>query len=112
MYHLIAYTLSTVLVRVIQEPLLRPLWGIIRVCGRALGYQFGDTDAFFANGNGDIPINEPYVDGLSITYGSPRQHIWTFAAGHEISGAFPHNCPCAAHPGVCSISLNSDSLSR
>ena len=25
-------------------------------------------------------INDNYVDGVSITHGSPRQHIWTFAA--------------------------------
>ena len=27
-----------------------------------------------------------YVDGLSVTHGSPRQHVWTFAAGNP--------CPC------------------
>ena len=71
-----------------------------RVCGRALGYQYGHTDAFFANLNGVVSIDQPYVDGLSITYGSPRQHIWTFAAGHEIPAAAEHNCPCTAYPGV------------
>ena len=28
-------------------------------------------------------IDNPYVDGLSITYSSPRQHLWTYAAGHN-----------------------------
>ena len=48
-----------------------------RVCGRARGYQKGDTVAFY----GSQPpysktIDQSYVSGLSITYGSnPRQHI-------------------------------------
>ena len=50
------------------------------VCGRALGYQYYTTDAldalFIAKS-----IDNPYVDGLSITYGTPRQHLWTYAVG-------------------------------
>ena len=49
-----------------------------KVCGRALGYQYGSTDAFHEPNRS---IDQNPVDGLSITYGSPRQHIWTFAAG-------------------------------
>jgi len=53
-----------------------------RVCGRARGYQKGNSLAFY----GTDPykaIDEDYIDGLSITYGSnPRQHIWTFASSH------------------------------
>ena len=61
-----------------------------RVCGRAIGYQYKSTDAFSQISR---TIDEIYVDGLSITYGSPRQHLWTFAAGgREESGVF--NCPC------------------
>ena len=42
-----------------------------------------------------------YVDGLSITLGSPRKHIWTFAAGFSETGIVPTlpYCPCAASPG-------------
>ena len=56
-------------------------------------------DAFGSfNGMG---INDPYVDGLSITYGnSPRLHLWTYAAGHSESGdSSQANCPCAAYSG-------------
>ena len=28
-------------------------------------------------------INGPYVDGISITLGMPRKHVWIFASGHE-----------------------------
>ena len=67
------------------------------VCGRARGYQKGIPDAF--HGNRDS-INTYYVDGLSITYGNPRQHIWTYVAGAQ--GGLTYtccNCPCAATPG-------------
>ena len=48
-----------------------------KVCGRVIGYQVGHTDAFHSSNS----INESYVEGVSITHGSPRSHIWTFAAG-------------------------------
>ena len=35
-----------------------------------------------------------YNDGLSITHGNPRQHIWTFSNGQYGSIASNHNCPC------------------
>ena len=37
-----------------------------------------------------------YVDGISITYGSPRIHIWTLAAGvTEGTHQYPQaDCPC------------------
>ena len=52
-----------------------------QVCGRIIGYQYGQPEAFVAE-NIDTPqtIDGPYVDGISLTYGSPRQHIWSFAA--------------------------------
>ena len=38
-----------------------------------------------------------YMDGVSLTHGTPRQHIWTFVAGlKEVSGrSFDESaCPC------------------
>ena len=35
-----------------------------------------------------------YVQGLSVTHGSPRNHIWTFAAGVSKDGSYVYNCPC------------------
>ena len=61
-----------------------------QVCGRIIGYQLGHTDAF--NGAG-YSINSYYVEGISVTHGFPRQHIWTFAAGiDEQTGS--NRCPC------------------
>ena len=47
-------------------------------------------------GSGNDNLNSWYVDGVSITRGSPRQHVWTFAAGlTESSLAYPsYICPC------------------
>ena len=66
------------------------------VCGRARGYQKGSTNAFYDNTQ---PIDSYYVDGLSITHGNPRQHIWTYAAGLTDDVSSPSNCPCAVIPG-------------
>ena len=66
-----------------------------RVCGRARGYQKGDTIAFF----GDYvnrTIDQSYVSGLSITHSSnPRQHIWTFVSGRGKRYDNKHNCRCS-----------------
>ena len=70
-----------------------------RVCGRARGYQKGTTDAFKT----EKTINNIYVDGLSITHGSPHQHIWTYAAGlaeHVSTNYMKNKCPCTASPGA------------
>ena len=46
-----------------------------RVCGRARGYQKGDTFAFYGSYQSKT-IDEDHVSGLSITFSSnPRQHI-------------------------------------
>ena len=60
-----------------------------RVCGRVIGYQIGHPDAFHSSDS----INSAYVEGVSITHGSPRSHIWTFAA--DTSETSSHtSCPC------------------
>lgn len=45
----------------------------------------------------------PYVDGVSITYGTPREHIWTYAIGNTDKSnflpRFATNCPCSQFPG-------------
>ena len=57
------------------------------VCGVAEAYAYGNLGAFR-----NIPsetIDRAYVDGLSITHGSPRQHLFTYAATLTMDG-----CPC------------------
>ena len=54
-----------------------------RVCGQAIGYMYGSPDGLDAHSVSTKTIDSTYVDGLSITYGSPRRHLWTYAAGHN-----------------------------
>ena len=52
-----------------------------QVCGIARGYQHGDMEAFqLVTGK---TRDQTYVDGLSITRGSSRQHLWTLAVGQS-----------------------------
>ena len=64
-----------------------------QMCGRITGYQFGNTDAFLDSSRS---IDTYYVDGVSVTHGNPRQHIWTFASGlDELSSSISYAiCPC------------------
>ena len=68
-----------------------------RVCGQLRGFQFATPDAFYSyNVNTRRTIDDLYVDGVSITYGSaPRKHIWTYANGLDL-GTNPtyYGCPC------------------
>ena len=70
-----------------------------KVCGMAVGYQKETTDAFTETES----INGPYVDGVSITCGNPRKHIWTYAIGRgdssNDSSIQLSNCPCSKYSG-------------
>ena len=85
------------------------------VCGCIIGYQIGTNDAFCPfqqscayRDIGRIPtspraytIDDVYVDGLSLTHGNPREHIWTFAvAVSDVDGQrYPeYLCPCIHTP--------------
>ena len=71
-----------------------------RVCGRAIGFQVGNPDAF--RQFHARSLDQGYMDGISITYGQPRRHIWSYVASlsensTEYQGG---NCPCSIQPGV------------
>ena len=77
-----------------------------RVCGRARAYQWGYMYSFRGYHSASHSISAQYVDGLSFTHGTPRTHIWTFAAGAnqgnsnatDIESTNEHyRCPC--NPG-------------
>ena len=62
------------------------------VCGRVVGYQYGSPDAVTPVNN----IESFYVDGVSITRGYPRKHVWTLMAGvSETQQLYGSNCPCS-----------------
>ena len=58
-----------------------------QICGRVTGYQFGHVDGI----DGPNDINANYLDGVSITRGSPRQHVWSLLAEYAQT-----DCPCAS----------------
>ena len=66
------------------------LWG-----SKVIAYQYGTPDAFapYYN-NRALTLDGNYVDGVSITHGHPRRHIWTFAAAADEQLADRSRCPC------------------
>ena len=68
-----------------------------QICGQARAYQKGHLDAFYGN---SPSIDNQYVDGISITIGLPRKHVWTYAGGlSDLQNLPASNCPCATVPG-------------
>lgn len=61
-----------------------------KVCGRVIGYRIGTPDQFRSHGT-ITSADQNYVDGVSVTHGNPRNHIWTFAAGIRNQ----NDCPCS-----------------
>ena len=59
------------------------------VCGVAAGYAYNSPDTFGYTHSPSQTIDEAYVDGISITYGNPRQHLFTYAAAYTFD-----DCPC------------------
>ena len=73
------------------------------VCGRLVGFQYGDTTAFgwytTEKSARSFTIDTYYVDGVTLTHGQPgrREHIWTFATGLYENRPGYDVCPCAPH---------------
>ena len=79
-----------------------------QVCGRVSGYQYGSTDGFWNYYDfGQTSIDGYYVDGVSITHGQPRKHVWTYSAAIQ---SFPstenyYTCPCFSNNNYSSPSF-------
>jgi hypothetical protein len=75
-----------------------------QVCGRITGYQYGNPHGFYPYHGFGYSIDTYYIDGISVTHGlSPRQHIWTFAAGwSEVRDDFG-SCPCGSPTQAATI---------
>ena len=66
-----------------------------KVCGQVYGYQKDSPDGFQLHGRcPGCTIEQTYVDGVSITHGHPRQHIWSLAAAAHRE----QYCPCTNSP--------------
>ena len=71
------------------------------ICGKLRGYQLGSPAAFSAEYVNSHSIDAAYLDGVSITVGNPRKHVWSYAVGFsKLYKRYKHNCPCAKDPGV------------
>jgi hypothetical protein len=66
-----------------------------QVCGRIKAYQWGLTFGLDGYRQGQTTIDDAYFSGVAVMHGSPRQHIWTFAAGAAENFTYSqYNCPC------------------
>ena len=69
-----------------------------RVCGKIIAYQKGSTGALGAAVNNNAGLEDPYVDGISLTHGAQgsRSHIWTLvvALNDSPSAQTIDICPC------------------
>ena len=61
-----------------------------QVCGRIIGYERATPSLFTGAGQS---IDSFYIDGVSLTYGFPRQHIWSFGGGFDEVDSI-NACPC------------------
>ena len=69
-----------------------------QVCGRIIAYQYGSTEAFEQHNlsPSSSTIDTPYMDGVVITHGNPREHIWSFASGYDEVRDNTWVCPCVS----------------
>lgn len=66
-----------------------------RLCGKITGAQLRSSDGFTRYYNNrrffnTMPLNSAYLDGISLTHGGFKRHIWSFAALHRYS-----KCSCS-----------------
>ena len=64
-----------------------------QVCGKVIGYQVGHPDGANSNIN---DINTYYADGVRLTLGNPRKHIWTLTSGASDRSVHENKCPCGS----------------
>ena len=78
-----------------------------RVCGRVIGYQYCSPNAFEGFAVEGEGLDGHYIEGVSVTHGQPRTHVWSFAAAYTetYTGANQWICPCTntANPTVFQV---------
>jgi len=63
--------------------------GYSKVCGKVIAYQYGSTDGLWT-----LFLGNSNPDGVVLSYGQPRRHIWTFVAGRTEAVQHQPACPC------------------
>ena len=76
-----------------------------QVCGKVIGYQFGKTYGTGSNHG----IDGISMDGIILTHGNPRSHIWSFLCGNQESIA-DGGCPCSIHPRAAPPFVGNDNF--
>ena len=70
------------------------------VCGMIVAKQYGHINAF-ADAPSAATVDDTYAEGILITRGSPRQHVWTYTvadvANPPVGYTNPDKCPCIGH---------------
>ena len=70
--------------KLLQDSIVPDLHGSLAI------YERGTPSLFTGAGRS---IDTFYIDGVSVTHSSPRQHIWSFGGGlDEVSSVWA--CPC------------------
>ena len=69
------------------------------VCGRVIAYQFATVDGLSAYCNRRTTLDGPFLDGVVLTHGSPRNHIWSFIANQYQGMTGCRSCPCSVQSG-------------
>ena len=67
-----------------------------QICGKVTAYQYRAPDAVRDRGTHSL-LNTNYLDGISITRGFNREHVWSLIVGYvEFSSRAtnPSSCPC------------------
>ena len=64
------------------------------ICGKLRGYQKGSPDAYGYRRTKNN-IDAAYLDGVSITIGNPRKHVWSYVVGYNYN-AYQNSCPCSS----------------
>ena len=66
-----------------------------QVCGKVIGYQVGWPDAARRDDSSiKNNINTYYADGVSVTHGNPRKHVWSLMSGESDRNGRNSQCPC------------------
>ena len=67
-----------------------------RVCGKVIGYQFGRVNGLWNyHKNKGLTLDQTFLDGVVLTHGSPRNHIWSFVACYNQGRNDASGCPCS-----------------
>lgn len=72
------------------------------VCGRVIGYQDRTPNGFYPfQVAPSLGIDDLYVDGIILTHGIPRSHIWTFVGA--LDEAIGHLSACACSNDLMTV---------